>query len=279
VTFTQQGACTESQEPRPLDECFGRAGGTDLIYTDFDLGQTEVLYWGIEDETAVGLAMDCAIDEPGETMVLSEAQSDLENGMARWIGLAEVTYLDGSVWTTERLDTRFTLELTDLLGPVPLTDGSALGLEGTVVAVVNGDFEANLLMEARWSAFWYPVLELFDELRTRPEHEFCVISTIDHAFFYEDVAIGGLQAVSDSPTMLGTLTTLTATLDAGTNVTYAWEFGDGQTGSGAVVSHQYAAPGTYTATVTASNEAGAVSASTEVTVLARILLPLVLNQQ
>ncbi|OYW06355.1 MAG: hypothetical protein B7X11_01135 [Acidobacteria bacterium 37-65-4] len=43
--------------------------------------------------------------------------------------------------------------------------------------------------------------------------------------------------------------------------TYAWTFGDGSSGSGASVSHTYAAHGTYEARVTASDGAGATSSS------------------
>jgi hypothetical protein len=51
----------------------------------------------------------------------------------------------------------------------------------------------------------------------------------------------------------GYTVTLTATVGAGTNVGYTWAFGDGATGSGAVVTHTYAGTGNYTAVVTASN--------------------------
>ncbi|HOU15312.1 MAG TPA: PKD domain-containing protein [Anaerolineae bacterium] len=83
-----------------------------------------------------------------------------------------------------------------------------------------------------------------------------------------DAAITGLTAVNSSPTWLGYATTLTATVATGSNVTYHWNFGDGQTGSGAVVSHVYPSLGTYTAVVTASNSLGGVSAATSVTITA-----------
>ncbi|HRQ38218.1 MAG TPA: PKD domain-containing protein [Chloroflexota bacterium] len=67
------------------------------------------------------------------------------------------------------------------------------------------------------------------------------------------VAIAGLTITSDSPTAWGQTTTLTASVAAGTAVSYTWDFGDGSGGSGAVVAHTYAAPGVYTATVIASN--------------------------
>jgi PKD repeat protein len=41
---------------------------------------------------------------------------------------------------------------------------------------------------------------------------------------------------------------------------YAWDFGDGSTGSGAQVTHVYSATGTYNATVTVSDGASSVTA-------------------
>lgn len=51
-----------------------------------------------------------------------------------------------------------------------------------------------------------------------------------------------------------------------TPITYRWDFGDGSTGSGASASHTYSRPGTYTATFTASNEAGSDSRTLTVNV-------------
>ena len=83
-----------------------------------------------------------------------------------------------------------------------------------------------------------------------------------------DIAVAGLNATNDSPTLLGALTTFTATITAGTNVVYAWDFGDGNTGSGSDTGHTYAAPGNYTAIVTATNNTGNTSAQTQVTIVA-----------
>ena len=83
-----------------------------------------------------------------------------------------------------------------------------------------------------------------------------------------DVPITGLSVVNDSPTWIGAPTTLTATVATGSNVTYAWDFGDGASDSGPVVSHVYPSVGTYTAVVTASNSAGAISDTSVVTVAA-----------
>lgn len=78
--------------------------------------------------------------------------------------------------------------------------------------------------------------------------------------------IKGLAATNDGPTVLGQSTTLTATVESGTDVSYVWDFGDGTIGAGDVVTHTYAAVGTYTAVVTATNSVNTMTASTTVTV-------------
>ncbi|MFZ4851256.1 MAG: PKD domain-containing protein, partial [Caldilinea sp.] len=88
-----------------------------------------------------------------------------------------------------------------------------------------------------------------------------------------EAAITGLAAINSSPTTLGNATRLTATVTAGSNVGYTWNFGDGSpvvvSGSGAMATYAYtyAAAGSYTATVTATNSVGQVTASTQVTVV------------
>jgi hypothetical protein len=92
-----------------------------------------------------------------------------------------------------------------------------------------------------------------------------------------ETPISGLRADNDGPTLLGMPTLFTATISSGTNVSYAWDFGDGQSGSGAAVAHQYASPGTYSVELTAGN---AVSQEKDTTVvfvaqqLTKIYLPL-----
>lgn len=98
----------------------------------------------------------------------------------------------------------------------------------------------------------------------------CQSDVLAEAFtvYTEEAPITGLTASNDGPTELGSLTTFTATIETGTNVTYTWDFGDGSSGSGPVTTHTYAAVGSYTATVTATNSAGSVEATTEVNIIA-----------
>jgi len=83
----------------------------------------------------------------------------------------------------------------------------------------------------------------------------------------QDAPIMGLTAANDGPRLIGQHVTLSATVAAGSNVTYAWTFGDGITATGRIVTHTYAAEGTYTATVTASNSVSTLPAQTTVTIL------------
>jgi len=79
-----------------------------------------------------------------------------------------------------------------------------------------------------------------------------------------DIPITGLSAQNNSPTLLTGTTTLSATVNSGTNVSFTWAFGDGQAASGSTVNHQYVSPGAYTAVVTATNGRGNVMATTTV---------------
>ena len=81
-----------------------------------------------------------------------------------------------------------------------------------------------------------------------------------------DEAIGGLAASNEGPTELGSITRLTATVSAGSNVAYTWAFGDGETGGGTPVMHTYPDAGVYKAVVTASNSVNELTASTMVVV-------------
>lgn len=87
-----------------------------------------------------------------------------------------------------------------------------------------------------------------------------------------DEAIAGLTASNDGPTPEGQSTILSATVTAGTNISYTWDFGDGESGVGQSVAHIYPAIGTYTATVTAKNGISQATDETTVTIEPAVLL-------
>jgi hypothetical protein len=81
-----------------------------------------------------------------------------------------------------------------------------------------------------------------------------------------DGPLSGVSAVNSSPTIPGHTTIFTGSVAVGDNVSYAWNFGDGSTGTGQVVGHVYASPGLYTAEVVATNLFNSLTATTVVTV-------------
>ncbi|ROR80757.1 PKD repeat-containing protein [Plantibacter flavus] len=98
-------------------------------------------------------------------------------------------------------------------------------------------------------------------------------------------ATGAVQPtpVNQAPTAAFTATPsgLTAALDAsgstdpdGTIASVAWNYGDGQTGTGVTSSHVYAAGGTYTVTLTVTDNGGLTATTTQaVTVTAPVVPP------
>lgn len=94
----------------------------------------------------------------------------------------------------------------------------------------------------------------------------------------KDIGINGLTAQNSGPTVLGQATTFSASVIAGSGVTYTWFFGDGSTGTGITATHTYTAVGSYVAYVQASNSNGSVIAQTVAIVIAiqrKTYLPLI----
>jgi hypothetical protein len=79
--------------------------------------------------------------------------------------------------------------------------------------------------------------------------------------------ITGLVVSNDSPTEVGQLTTLTATIMSEGSANYAWSLGDGTISNGPIVNHTYPDVGIYTATITASNSISVVTATSIITVV------------
>lgn len=69
-----------------------------------------------------------------------------------------------------------------------------------------------------------------------------------------EVPICNVDATHDGPKLEGEAVTFTATIGAGSNVSYTWDFGDDTiVDAGPVVTHSYAAAGNYTTILTISN--------------------------
>lgn len=76
----------------------------------------------------------------------------------------------------------------------------------------------------------------------------------------------GATASNDGPKLAGAPVHFSAVVSGGVGITFTWDFGDGQTGSGVTTTHSYPRSGIYTATVTAANPTNQVSATTRVLV-------------
>lgn len=79
----------------------------------------------------------------------------------------------------------------------------------------------------------------------------------------EDAPISGLTATNSGPTTPGNVVSLVASISSGSNVAYAWDFGDGSSGSGVTASHTYAVNGDYTVTLTVTDNGGATSSTSQ----------------
>jgi CSLREA domain-containing protein len=122
----------------------------------------------------------------------------------------------------------------------------------------------------------YPAVDLYTATVTATNSANLLTATT--LVTISDVPISGLSASNDSPTLLGSLTTMSATVTAGSNIIYSWDFGDGGTGTGGVVTHTYPSVGVFTAIVTATNSANTLIADTRVTITAPLYdlyLPLI----
>ncbi|MEM7128456.1 MAG: LamG-like jellyroll fold domain-containing protein [Chloroflexota bacterium] len=136
-----------------------------------------------------------------------------------------------------------------------------LSVNGTPLATVNGGVN-----ELPWSQLWSPTASGHYNLLATLTDQLNNVVTDTISITVNDTPIVGLAAFNDGPHNLGESSALSASVTAGTGISYTWSLGDGNRGQGAAINHAYAAPGSYTAIVTATNSVTTQVASTVVTI-------------
>ena len=160
------------------------------------------------------------------------------------------------------------------------TQLTTLGFDATEIEAVRSHFVASM-----------EFMDVFDPSLTLPDHVRRLADTIDasvdgfDAFGRELAAVGRPQparrrAATAPPTASFTATPsagqppLAVAFDAsassdaeGPIASYAWDFGDGTTASGATAEHTYTAAGSFTATLTVTDGAGQTATTTQAIVV------------
>lgn len=243
----------------------GSAGGVTWSYDALDMSLFLNLWWGPAGADAINLALDGAIDEPGETLAYDAASSDLPAGVARWSGSADVVLTTGTI----TLPTRFTLTSADSLhgeGAANLTGPSAL-------VPVSGPYSINLLLEAFHGGQWKPAVDLYDALNTLNGAEDVRIS-VAGGFYYHlnqapeaNITSDPAQPVAEEQTTLHA----NATDADGTVELVEWDLdddGEFDDGTGDALTTVFPAEGTYDIAVRVTDDRGLSSeASTQITVV------------
>jgi hypothetical protein len=103
------------------------------------------------------------------------------------------------------------LTLVNLLALSWLPVGSAAG----------ESFSGGLFRQAVVVSHTYPATGVYTALVTASDSVSELTATT--VITITDVPIAGLTATNDCPTMLGGVTTLSATVESGSNVSYAWK--------------------------------------------------------
>lgn len=91
------------------------------------------------------------------------------------------------------------------------------------------------------------------------------IGTTSQQVVVPDIPVNGAPtaAFTATPSPLAVAVDGSASTDDGTIVSYAWDFGDGGTGSGVTANRTYATPGTYTIVLTVTDDQGATGTSSQ----------------
>jgi len=183
---------------------------------------------------------------------------------------AVVTATSGTTVLTDTTDVSIEISIADLTAEndSPTALGQATALSATITAgtAVNyeWDFDDGSTASGANVAHIYTAVGIYTATVTATNG---ISSDSTTTTVTVDETIAGISADNDSPTVLGDTTSFSVITTAGSNLTYEWDFGDGSpTESGRVITHTYAAIGSYTATVTGTNSVSSDSTTTPVTI-------------
>ena len=188
----------------------------------------------------------------GSSLVLDSTDSNNED--AGYVTNPSVTASDGK-WLVVWQDARDESTLADIKARTIRDDGVLLAGQTIPLMVTAGEQKNPVIVGGNLD---YALLAWQDNREGSWD--------LYAALHQMDISVSGLAAANNSPTTFGNTTSFNATITAGTNVFYSWNFGDNTSGYGAAPNHTYAQPGTYTATVTATNSDNLLTAATVVTI-------------
>lgn len=157
----------------------GRVG----TYSNFDLTASNALYFGL---SPIGLAMDGAINSPGETLTYSSALSDLLNGIAVFTGTTTVN----SFGVDQTVYDRFTATFTDLSNnPLSIATNPDVSGGAFPVLTVLGSYKVGQGFTASSSlnGSYISASSYFSNAHA-PSTPGLLKSSISGGFYYEPVA-------------------------------------------------------------------------------------------
>ncbi len=164
----------------------------------------------------------------------------------------------GVVTITDARIRDLTLATTDtILGSVTtLTATVQRGTNITYTWDLEGDGQADLIRSGQGLTnvvqFIYPAAATYNPV-VMVENSISGPISNTQLVNVRDVPIAGLTLDVPEQTVLGDPINVTASITAGTNVSYTWDFGDDATAVGATAVHTYTTPGSFTVALDARN--------------------------